>query len=360
MQSEMAAFFLFLIFINDMVRENLIEKIVSNVILEYSGVSDKVTNISKEIMRLIMQENSKRKWLVEWFDDNKKYKCFSLPIEGTIVSEIANEVLVKLYGYGDDVTFDEEKAYLVKHDMLNMAFSPSVKRIKLFVPFPCSGVLDETAYNYLMYAINHEVKHALQSHMRGGTKITSAYLNSTKPVKLHGDDHAYNLMKFYIRDLYYNFDIDEIDAHLQELYIQLNDNNGDLSKCKAYTSFKECVTAYNWLKNDVMYPKKGSFEVSYYSKQRAIFDNVLLEMLGGDISKKQFFAYCSRGIRRFKEHMRRIIGRYKSENGGNTGSFKNYSQNEIPQSGMFSGKKMKPEIWRKLLRQYNKARYHIK
>ena len=200
-----------------MIPNNLIENVVRKVILEYSGVSDEIMDISQEIMSLLFSEEKKYEWKMSSITGDY-FKRFSLPIEGTNISNIVSGVLVKLFYYNPkNMNFEIAKEVYTETGDLNLAFSPSREIIKLFIPFPNGGIMDDDGITSLISSINHEVKHAYQHKMRGGTTIPTAYSNSIKPIH---DDYQNNdkkevilqLMRIYIRELYYIFDKDEIDA----------------------------------------------------------------------------------------------------------------------------------------------------
>lgn len=362
MQSETTAFLFLNIFIYDMVRNSLIENVVRKVILEYSGVSDEIMDISQEILSLIFQEEKNHDWKMSQVTGDY-YKRFSLPIEGTEISKIVNEVLIRLFYYNPkQMNFEMAKEVYTETGDLKLAFSPMRNGIKIYIPFPGDGQMDEQGVQCLLSYINHEVKHAYQSRKRGGTIINNAYINSVKPMPdIDEKNLVIRIMRGDIRNLYYMFDKDEIDARLQEIYIQLMNNGGDLSKCNSYKKMAHQEKRYNWLKNELLFPPKDSFEMKYYKKEREVFKMELERMLGDEITPGEFFYHCESGIKRFREHVRRIIGRYRNEYGTPSGSFANYTKNEIPQSGMFkNGGKMEPELIRKMRRGYNKFRYGLK
>ena len=341
-------------------KDKLIENVIRKVILEYSGVSDEVLDVSNEILAMLFKQNRDFEWKYS-MTVGEYYKRFTLNLEGTKTGQLVNEVVVKLFPYDSDkMTFAKAKQMYINKGYVNLAFSPRYNRIKLFIPWPYDGNVDKYGMDYLSSSINHEVKHAYQHNKRGGTNISDMYINSLKPVSTQENDRpSYNLMKFYVRNLFYNFDVDEIDAHLQELYIQLEKNDGNLEKCDVYNRFKENVKEYNFL-NNILNPKT-KFDKEFYSEDRTLFQNVIDDMLGNGITIGKFMTYCKNGIERFKEHSRRIVGRYRREHPNGTGSFKDYAKGEIPQSGVFkNGGKMKPEIWRNLMRRYNKMRYGIR
>ena len=344
-----------------MIPNNLIENVVRKVILEYSGVSDEIMDISQEILSLIFKTEKYCDWKMSSITGDY-YKRFSLPIKGTKTSSIVNDVLIKLFYYNPkNMDFNMAKEVYTETGDMNLSFSPSREAIKLYIPFPGNGVMDNDGVNYLISSINHEVKHAYQHRMRGGTTIPLAYSKSVTPM---ANDDEKNLklyvMRQDIKNLYYVFDKDEIDARLQEVYLELVNNGGDLNKCRTYNRMLREKKRYEWLKYEVLFPK-DSFDVKYYKNERKVFKKELENMLGNEITPKQFFYHCESGIKRFNEHVRRIIGRYKREYETSNGSFKEYSKNEIPQSGVFkNGGKMEPEILRKIRRGYNKFRYGLK
>ena len=349
-----------------MVRNSLIENVVRKVILEYSGVSDEIMDISKKIMSLIFSEEKKYEWKMSTITGDY-YKKFYLPIKGTNIFNVVNEVSIKLFYYNPkNMNFEMAKEVYTETGDINLAFSPSREAIKLYIPFPSGGTMDEYGINYLISSINHEVKHAYQHRMRGRTIIPSAYSNSVKPIRYNKDEEydekelALRVMRRDIKNLYYLYDKDEIDARLQEIYIGLTQNGGDLEKVKVYNKMINAEKDYYWIKNRILFPK-DSFHIRYYERERSLFRQELKNMLGDEITPGEFFYHCESGIKRFREHVRRVIGRYRNEYGTPSGSFANYTKNEIPQSGMFkNGGKMEPELIRKMRRGYNKFRYGLK
>lgn len=311
-----------------MVPNNLIENVVRKVILEYSGVSDEIMDISQEILTLIFETEKGYDWKVSRTTGDY-YKRFSLPIEGTKTSRIVNGVLIKLFYYNpNDMDFYMAREVYAESGEMNLSFSTSRETIKLYIPFPGNGVMDNDGVNYLLKAINHEVKHAYQHRMRGGTTIPLAYFKSVTQSEDNGGEKNLKLsaMRQDIKNLYYVFDKDEVDARLQEIYLELLNNNGNLNKCRTYVGINNGKRRYKQLMSEILSPK-NSFNIN--------FRDELKRMLGDEITPKQFFYHCESGIKRFDEHVRRIIGRYKREHETSNGSFKYYAKNEIPQSGVF-------------------------
>ena len=317
-----------------MERDKLIENVVCKVILEYSGISDEVLDISNEILQMVFNQNRNFEWKYS-MTVGEYYKKFTLDLEGTKADGLIDEVLVKFFPYDSGkMTFMQAKEAYAGKGYMSLAFSPRYNRIKLFIPWPYDGNVDKQGVDYLLSSINHEVKHAYQHNKRGGTNVTDMYTKSLSQTSVNDDDRpSYNLMKLYIKSLYYNFDNDEIDAHLQELYIQLGENDGNINDCDVYKTFKKNVKEYNFL-NNILNPRTD-FDRKYYSDDKALFQNVLTEMLGDGITTGRFMSYCKRGIEKFREHSRRIMGGYSRSHPNSTGSFANYAKVEIPQSGVF-------------------------
>lgn len=344
-----------------MVKNSLIESVVRQVILEYSGVSDEVMNISQKLISLLFDEEMNHEWKMS--EETGDYvKEFLIPIH----CKAANYLSVRLFYYNHkQMDFKMAKEVYSELGVLLFAYNPKFKAIKLHIPFPDNGIIDEDSMKDILSSINHEVKHGYQANKRGYMNVAPAYTNSVKSGVYTDNDTDKNLklsvMRNNIKGLYYAFDTDEVDAWLQEVYIELLNNGGDLSKSRTYVYMMKKKESYNWLKNKVLFPPKGSFDMRYYADVRDMFKQELEAILGVGITPKEFFHHCESGLKRFEEHVRRVIGRYRSEYGAPSGSFANYAKNEVPQSGMFkNGGRMEPEFLRKLRRGYNRFRYGLK
>ena len=336
----------------------LIESVVNKVILEYCGVSDEIMDISSKILQLIFEQEKWERWKQSetYLYPNGQYgytKSFYLDTqEGLGINNIVNNVFIKFYGYNSNKhSFAEMKEYLNEKGLLSIGYSPSKEMIIIKIPFPYKGSLDDFGRQYLLTSINHECKHALQSVRRGGTNISQAYQNATKWDNNFGksDEASIYLMKVYIKRCYYMFDLDEVDARLQEIYLELSEN-GDLTKCNTYNDMQNALKSYKWLYT-LMYDE-DKFYAKFYEDERKIFQQILTDMLGEGVTTKQFFAYCAKGVRRYKEHLRRVVGRWQEENDKYNGSFKQYASNEIPQEYAFKLNQIKrtnPSLWRKLI-----------
>lgn len=113
---------------------------------------------------------------------------------------------------------------------------------------------------------------------------------------------------------------------------------------------KDAIEGYNWVKNDVIMSKD-----KFYNKERGIFAQTVKEELGLN-APSQWFKYCERGIKKYNSQFRRIMGRRWEEIGNpSLGSFKTYSQGEIPQRDMFMSRK-NPSLWKRMLNRIRKMR----
>lgn len=335
-------------------RNRIISETTKKVLNEYLGVSDEIMGISEEIFNTLISQMGNEPWhLSDTFvnpDGSDGYvKWMFLNIEGTKASRIIKNVYVKLYGFDDrKYTSKEYETFLLKKGLLKISYSPSYKAIKLIMGFPLSGRLDSYSKNNLMTSLNHEVKHAFQDNKKGGIEISNAYLNSLRTTDFDADEPTtIKLMRYNIKDCYYVLDVSEIDARLQEIYIELYQNGGQLNECESYKRVLDAINNYKWLFN-ILKPK-DDFDDRYYQKEREAFQQTLDDELGGGITINMFMRYCERGIKRFNERFRRIITRYREENGLESGgSFRNYAHGEIPQGNIFNGKRSNPSVWQKM------------
>lgn len=339
----------------------LIENTVRQVLMEYSGVSDEVTDMSSEIMSLIINTSKK----IEWEFDNRSsmnLKSFYLDLRDTKVSNIMPNVVVyvELYGYDSSSnTFFEVKELLDSKGRLKWAYSSKYNRISLNMPFPFDGNLDENSYSYILSSINHEVKHAYQANKGKDLSPNDFYMNSiTKKYNLDVDVNDRNklfetLIKYHIKDAYYMLDIDEVNAFLQELYIELK-QFGDLNQCKTYNKMKEAINGYRQFVKHVAIPI-NSIQKDFYNEFTERFDDILKNELGNGITTQQMIRHCEKGIKLFNSGLRRIIARYNQEQGKTpNGSFKQYASNEIPREEIVWLIKNKPSLWKRIINKLKK------
>ena len=338
---------------NGMNNNLLIENTVRRVLLEYLGVSDEILEMSEEIFNMIMQQHNNTPWREGMAGKSQR---FDLDLSGSKASSLISRVAVRLYPYDSEHnTFKESVDKLKELDLLSVAYSPAQNMVKLFIPWPYDDYLGTQGRHFLLTGINHEVKHALQNAKMGGTRISDYYMNSVKPVSLENDDEPLlKLMKLYIRNSYYMFDIGEVDARLQEIYIELKENHGELEECKSYHMFVNSIKGYNLLKR-IVYPR-NSFDKRYYAEARAQLPQLMVDMLGSGMTVGKFFRYCDNGLRRYNEHLRRVVARYREDNYvKGSGSFGNYARGEVPmQYGFQNPKNGRRGIFSKIKNYFNK------
>ena len=327
----------------------LIESVVRQVILEYSGVSDEVINLSELVFAEMAKQSRNYQWTKAEQTSGEYEKNFTIDLEE---GSLGKGAIIKLYGYDSrKQSFSSKLQELEERGCVKLAFGVLTKMVKLSIPYPLEGELDDYGKDYIITSLNHEIKHALQDYKRGGTKVSSAYQKAVKNYKINDKDSITYLMKAYVKDMYYVLDPDEVDARLQEIYIELR-NTGSLQQSKAYQRIKEKEKEYVWLSR-ILYPQTD-FDVEYYKQAREQFPQILAEMLGNGITANQFMRYCKKGIDRFNEHLRRVVGRYNMENNITRGSFKQYTQNEISPRDMFILKKKNPSLWKRLMSNFRR------
>jgi hypothetical protein len=351
--------------------EKLINEVTTKVIQEYLGVSDDVMEVSEEIYSLMMRQlNFEFEYANKYNESIWKHSDVYLQngeevmtmrmwldINESKASEFLNSVFIRLYGYNPNkYDFFSYYKLLAEKGLVKMAYAPNSEKISLMIPYPLVGELEPNIQHYLITCINHEVKHAFQSKRRNGANVSDAYANSLKNTNFDADEkNTIILMRAYIKNCFYVFDKDEIDARLQEIYLDLTHYYA-IEKSPAFLRFVEAMNNYSRLMK-VLTKDKNSFDYKYYEEERKRFQEILTNELGDGITIQHFIRYCERGIKYFKEHLRHIIGRYNQENNINYGSFKQYAANEIPQEDIFKYKEImrkNPSLWKKLLNRLKK------
>lgn len=317
-----------------MIKDNLIESIVKEVILEYGGVSNDIMQISMAIFNLIYEHHREYRGQTFQIGDRKIYgKTFNLDIDNIQELSFLNGIIVNLYYYDPrNETYDEVKEFILENGYLKNNFSPSKRVITFSFVWAMTDAIPHREKNYIVSTINHEVKHAYQNSKRGGTTITPQY---TKAQVEMNKDFGYNykadtpikrIVDYTIPWIYYSLDKDEINAWVQEMYIESQYEN-DIKNTKTYKRIQSIIKDYNFLKD--VYSSKNDYYTKVGTKE---YIDASIRRIDEPIN---FFKLCDKNILYLKKKMRRVIGRWYEEEGINNGNFKNYSSKEIPQSDIF-------------------------
>ena len=317
------------------ISEQLIENVVRDVILEYGGVSDDIMHLSYVIFNEILNQQSN--YASNCISDlnfkgtNIFYKEFNLEFnKKSEIAYVANEVKVQVFIYNDQiVSYDEIYGFLNENHLIKLSFAPYKRIIKLTLVLPNSGNIGSDIRYDSLSSINHEVKHAYQYakyNNSNNPNVQQAYTKALKELGSFGDDESplKQLVTYYIPWIYYKLDKEEIDAWMQEMYIQATD---DIRNTKTYKSLIDVIEKYNQLKS---WYTSNEF---YYTSQN------IKEYIDKSIRRldtpRNYFKVCDRNVLYLKRKMRRVIGRWDEEMMNNHGSFKQYSQNEIPMGSPF-------------------------
>lgn len=241
--------------------------------------------------------------------DIKQY-CLPFAVPSADDIDFVSNITINAYGYNMS-EISEFYAYMFFANCIQMMgrlisyYDPADKTILLSIPCgidPKDGSIH--VGDISLSAINHELKHAYQNFKRGGKRISDDIYDSSLS---HKGDSETNILKSLgvsvadIRYTYYAFDLDEVDAHLQEIYIYVTRKQGSLMSSSAYRFITEAKKVYEkiykyYTTSRYGYAIKGIFRMIY----------------GSDVLDK-YLAHCQKGIRRFDEHLRRIVGRIHDE-----------------------------------------------
>lgn len=346
-----------------MVDNLLIERVCRQVLNEYMGISDEVTELTEEAFSLLsyVYDNTPR-WLTPSFiEEPLKTKHMVIDLQDNPntanlrLSEVISSFDVILYGYDqrkysyeDYIEYLSELSNKCGQRLLRAAFVPSKREIKLFMPFPIDGSIEDDMRKEITGDLRHEVEHAWQSYNRGGTKVSDSYTKSLARNDWNSDkETALPLLRYYLKHCYYALDPDEIDAKIHEIWYELENGSGRLEDCEGYKFMLDVQKDYKWVLN--VLNSNNKFDIKHYEMERGMFPKLVKDELGLN-SPSQWFRYCDRGIKKFNEQLRRVTGRY-AEHSGNygNGSFRQYANGEIPQGEMFRLKKTNPSLWRKIV-----------
>lgn len=320
------------------VDNRLIETVVKDIILEYGGISDDIAAKAHLIFNEICEQHREhqREASSILYNNHTLYKKeFNLYIDDNQeLLSIANSIYVTLYFYDPRFeNYNEIHSFLNDNHLIKLFYSPHLKLIFLTFVWPSNDKFEPTVKNSILANINHEVKHAFQSSKRkSGIGVSTQYMNAanerSKPFGFNreADTPLKRIVDYVVPWIYYQLDRDEIDAWMQELYIEAH-GTGDIKNTKTYKRLLDAINDYNYIK------KIYSTNEDFYTKQNA------REYITKSISRidepNSYFRLCDRNLMYLKTKLRRVIGRWYEEQGISNGAFKNYSSNEIQQSSPF-------------------------
>lgn len=321
-----------------LINDNRLNEIIKSVILEYSGVSDDVLSISKRIRDKALEflngneYDSIVKWKEECLDfginqmfpggdinqmpltdvDINKYRK-SFWVSG--IEDLEHMIShVNIHAYGYNMLDVERENYVVgfltSHIQSNGKYygyyNPKGRYIVLTIPCgidPRNGSvhIGSTSLSF----INHEVKHAYQ-HYKGGCGLTRDEIYNIS--NTHGDVESESkvidklgLSIDSIKYAYYMFSLGELDAFLQQIYLELTEKGCMLEQSWSYLNVKSARDIYSRI-YEFYTTRKYSYAIRFIFKK----------IYGADVLDR-YISHCQKGIKYFDEHLRRIIGRVNSE-----------------------------------------------
>lgn len=333
--------------------ENLIESIVKQVILEYGGVSNEIIDLSYYIFNEILRQHREYgRGVVPHLEYNGGwvyYKQFNLNFsQNKELCNIVNEINVTLFFYDSTkISYEEFDSFLKENHLIKLSFNPELKRIRLSFAWSNNDSIEGDARYDIQSSINHEVKHAYQSFKKGNVSngISPQYLKATKEMEngFGVDESAIKrYVTYVIPYVYYKLDKEEIDAWVQEMYIQATT---DIKKTKIYKSLISTLESYNVLKK-LYLSNDDDFEKNihdYIDKSIRRIDN-----------PRSYFKVCDANVSYLKRKMRRVIGRWYEDTMQTNGSFKQYTSNEIPMGTPFIQTNSKNTKYSRLANLFNK------
>lgn len=349
-----------------MIDRLLIEDVCRSVIQEYLGVSDEVTELSDEAFSLLSYAyDNTPTWMRHNFGGDHLYvknMVFHLAenqaMSNLRLSEVISTFNVRLYGYDPRKTSYKDYIKYLTHlskvcgeKLVRTTFVPYNSEVKIFFPFPFDGNIEGEMKRELMTALRHEFEHAWHTYKRGGMELTPQYMKSLRKTDWEKDGGTkIPLLRYNLKHCYYSLWPDEIDCKIHEIWYELENGSGRLEDCEGYKFMLDVQKDYKWV-YDIFYPK-NEFDAKYYENERSMFTQLLRDEVGLN-APSQWFKYCEKGIKKFNQQLKRVIGRHNAINGyqGN-GSFKQYANGEIPQGEMFRKKKENPSLWKKLRKSF--------
>ena len=312
--------------------------IVEDILLEYGGVSDEIIEAAEMVRNEALELLNSNKYpsIDRWkkiclnFGVEDMYpggdveqspqlstypKRYCLPFGLRCVSDIdfVSNITIHAYGYNMS-NISEYYAYSYFSDCLTNIgkntsyFEPGDSIIILALPFgidPRDGSVHIGDESFSV--INHELKHAYQHHRRNKSQCETDKFYSASINKGESDSYTLKSLGLSISDIkyaYYILSFDEVDAILQQVYVYVSRNGGTLKSCSWYRYMLYAKDTYNKI-------------YKYYttSPYGYMLSGIFYRIYGSDIFKK-YLSHCQRGIRRFDEHLRRVVGRLNNEHPG--------------------------------------------
>lgn len=324
-----------------MVKDKLIENVVKQIIKEYGGVSDTISEISSNIFYAILNQHRMYFRHVAPLPryNGKPILCKTFNLDCSFsktLEKMCHKLTVNLFFYDpDEVSYEDFEQFLLTHKAIKLWFSSSSKTITLTFPWPYNDKVDNVARREIEASINHELKHAYQT-MFGRKSPNDTYFRATTEMSHFDNDNGLPpvkwLINYYVPMVYYNLTRSEIDAWMQELYAE-SQFEEDIKKCPTYKRLISAIDEYKSLKEWYL-TKDG-----YYTAQniKDYIDKTITKIT----TPREYFKVCDKNIIYLKSKLRRVIGRWHEEMGNYNGSFKNYVNGEIGQETPFTPTRQK-------------------
>lgn len=328
----------------------IIRKETKKALLEYMGISNTVGDAAKQMYDVILYSAQNYQHLpttimrqVETSDDCfREYHCKAIlqPLGFIInhndlpasVQPYINNCYLTIYYYNTNETDDFQA---INNDINNQglrdeAFSYKTKDLYLTFPFPFKGKLDWHAKSFIISVIRHEIKHAYQFSLAPNQfyQKDNTYQKATRhlnDVTWHEEQPTSELIiRNDIPWLYYFFDKNEIDAHLEQLYdetIQMHDVKGS----PTYEQFIYYFQKYNKL-------------LGYAKDYPDFFNKTAVSILG--INSTQYLNYLNKMVDYAKKKFKKVIFRLINDIGSNVIKYQwHEAPTEIPQGNPFNSDK---------------------
>jgi hypothetical protein len=282
------------------------------VILEYGGVSDEILNLANDICEKLISKSYETRWYEDKYDGNIIGECnyrknFHIMLSD---NEYFDSVSVRVYGYfPEKIGIEEAIDILNERGMLEIQCSTN-RWINMEIPFPVGEQVPDDFKNFITSALNHEIKHTLQYAKQAASleRKGKAYEFDPNYAEVYNkDSYGFNESDKKIAEdikyCYYIFSSFEIDARLQSIFVEYPYCK-DLRKCESYKEVMNEIQTFNNFLN-------SANNQEFYKK----FDYLVRTIYNNRLNAKRFFRICQKGIDRFNEHLRRILGRVNAEYG---------------------------------------------
>ena len=278
--------------------KKIVQKSISHLLMEASGISDEVVEASKQVLSELFKVDFKTlNWEKAYINDEtliwpyKTIRTF-VKIPNPITINGFDSVKTFQFTLYNFLTMEDISEYGIACG-IGGGFNLMDKEISITIP--CLDMIPLRGNAYELLA--HELMHVFQDEKKGGEDVSFAY---AKAMSILNQKVQYNEKEWVIANLIYRLDRREIDANAQELFLQLLGRSDQPLKVSSFEGLMEFP-----FMREAEYVKRN-FAMPFLSESEE-YEDILQEF---HLKLSDFISFVKRGVSYSDRKLRQVVNRY--------------------------------------------------